>query len=500
MKKLIRQLENSHDSWIAITILLTFFILRLPSLFEPYWYGDEGIYETIGLALTNGRTLYTQIWDNKPPLLYLTYALVHGSQFLVRFLSLFAGLVTIPIFYLLAKKLFTNKLAASMATLIFAILFGLPTFEGNIANAENFMLLPIVLAGLLVYSSCKKILTRELRDLRPIILAGFILGIAVLYKVVAIFDFSAFFLFLLIATYEKGLTLTNIVNYIKRTQSIFVVLIISFVTPFIISIIYFVFVGGLSEYFQAVFGSTVGYVGYKNTFIIPQGLLIGKILCLSIFLLILFIKRRNLSLTNLFICSWLGFSLFNSFFSQRPYTHYLLMLIPVFSLLVGQLVNQKNKKVFIYLSAVLIISFTMMKAFNHWSIIRTVKYYNNFTQFIAGTKSTDDYNSFFDKKTVRDNRIAAYINSHKSTPSSLFIWGNTAQLYPLTNTLPPGRFTVAYHISGIPSYEKETRDALLKNPPQFIVIMDDVPRYPYLMYNYTQSIQIQNSTIYERNY
>ena len=46
---------------------LTFLILRLPSLFEPYWYADEGIYLTIGNALRRGEILYSQIHDNKPP-------------------------------------------------------------------------------------------------------------------------------------------------------------------------------------------------------------------------------------------------------------------------------------------------------------------------------------------------------------------------------------------------------------------------------------------------
>ncbi len=498
MKNLIRQLERSHEFWGIVGLLFSFFLLRLPSLFEPYWYGDEGIYETIGLALTKGRVLYTQIWDNKPPLLYFTYALVHSNQFLVRSLALGVGLVTVITFYILAKKLFASRMTAGIAAGVFALLFGIPAFEGNIANAENFMLFPIILAGFFVFSM-RSSRSKSLNN-RQLLIAGVLLGIAFLYKIVAVFDFAAFFTFLVIATFEEKLTLKAILAYIKKFWQPFAIFIFCFLTPFLISILYFVLVGGLGEYIHAVFQSTVGYVGYKNAFIIPQGLLISKVVILALFILMLFVKRQKISPHILFIFLWTGFSLFNCFFSQRPYTHYLLVLLPSFSLLVGELIKKRKTALIPYIAIVLVISFTTIKYFDHWSVKGTINYYKNFINFVRNEKSINDYNSFFDKKTVRDREIVNYINSHKKSSSSLFVWGNTAQLYPQTGTLPPGRFTVAYHISGITSYEEETRKAIIKNPPHYIVIMDDVSRYPYPMYNYTQTLRIQNATIYERNY
>ncbi len=498
MKNVIRQLERSHDFWMVIGLLFSFFLLRLPSLFEPYWYGDEGIYETLGLALTKGRVLYTQIWDNKPPLLYFTYALVHSNQFLVRSLALVIALITVVIFYLLAKKLFRERKAAGIATGAFALLFGIPAFEGNIANAENFMLLPIILAGFFIYTVASKSPSTKLFNTRSLAVAGILLGIAFLYKIVAVFDFAAFFIFLTISTFEGSIALKSIVVYVKKSWRNFVLFIVCFLLPFLISILYFLLVRGLSEYIHAVFQSTVGYVGYKNTFIIPQGLLISKVILLAIFVLTLTYKRYKISPTTLFILLWAGFSLFNCFFSQRPYTHYLLVLVPAFSLLVGQLVHKRKTALMPYLLLVILISFTAIKYFDHWSVKGTINYYRNFVSFITNRKSIDAYNSFFDKKTVRDSEIVNYINSHKSANASLFVWGNTAQLYPQTGTLPPGRFTVAYHISGIPAYEEETKEALLKNPPHYIVIMDDVSNYPYSMYNYSHVMRIQNATIYER--
>jgi 4-amino-4-deoxy-L-arabinose transferase-like glycosyltransferase len=103
---LLYTLERSKMFWTIFLSSLVFFILRLPSLFEPNWYGDEGIYEVIGKAMSQGRILYLQIWDNKPPLLYVTYAIFHGDQFGARMLSLLFGLGAVITLFFLAKKLF----------------------------------------------------------------------------------------------------------------------------------------------------------------------------------------------------------------------------------------------------------------------------------------------------------------------------------------------------------------------------------------------------------
>ena len=63
---------------IAGTFLLAV-VLRYPSLFEPHWYGDEGIFAAIATNLRDGRMLYAAAWDNKPPLIYFTYAAIQAA-------------------------------------------------------------------------------------------------------------------------------------------------------------------------------------------------------------------------------------------------------------------------------------------------------------------------------------------------------------------------------------------------------------------------------------
>ncbi|HEX8965368.1 MAG TPA: hypothetical protein VF820_02960, partial [Patescibacteria group bacterium] len=108
MKKLLALAAHKNTIFLIIVSCI-FTLLRLPSFFEPYWYGDEGIYEVIGFALRHGRMLYTGIWDNKPPLLYIMYALVDGNQQGAKILSWFFGLLSIILFFFFSKKIFKNQ-------------------------------------------------------------------------------------------------------------------------------------------------------------------------------------------------------------------------------------------------------------------------------------------------------------------------------------------------------------------------------------------------------
>src|SRR5579872_491115 len=148
--KLLAKLQQSTDFWFLLITSFFFFLFRLPSFFEPYWYGDEGVYEVLGFGMRHGRLLYQGIWDNKPPLLYLIYALFDGNQPYVKFFSFVVGLLAVYAFFALSNLLFQSKKAVYTTTIIFTLLLGLPFLEGNIANAENFMVLPSVLSMYLV--------------------------------------------------------------------------------------------------------------------------------------------------------------------------------------------------------------------------------------------------------------------------------------------------------------------------------------------------------------
>lgn len=491
--KLLSHLEKSKLCWALIALLVFFFFLRLPSLFEPYWYGDEGIYHVLGDGIRHGKLLYKEVWDNKPPLLYVTYALFGSTQFSIHFASLLAGIGAVVSFFFLTQQLFVAEAKQKSwipfwATTSFVLLFGTPLLEGNIANAENFMLLPILLAAFIFTKTTGK------QQLHLFFLAGIFLSIAMLFKVVAIFDAAAFCCYFVFFRERKIVS--------QQTVQLLVTFAIGFSLPLVLAMLYFFATDTFFDFYRASFTQMVGYVSYGNTLLIRQGLLFLKLLMLGLTLLFLFLKRHLFTKEERFIVIWVAFSVFNAFFAQRPYTHYVLVLLPslllFFFLVFGSSLAKFRLLQYLGQSVALGVLLLIFANFNIYN--KTLAYYGNAFSYLVMGKDTEAYQAFFDKSTPRDYEIAQFINTKKQRypKGTLFIWGNNAQVYRLTNTLPPGRFTVAYHMNSNQNTMKETEQLLQKTRPTFIVVTDPRQPFPFGLVGYTHAFTIRESVIYEK--
>lgn len=480
-------MKKHTEHLFVVGLLFVAFLLRLPSLFEPYWYGDEGIYQIIGKALRSGAFLYKDAWDNKPPLLYLIYALFNGDQFWVRLLSLIFLLCSIYLFYLLAKKLFTDTRAVWLSSTIFAILFSLPLLEGNIANAENFMLLPIVLSALLVFNYTLSPIPSTL------ISAGLFLSLAFLTKVVALFDFAAFFVFLAFINLPQD---KNYSGQIREFAGKILPLILGFIMPILAVVLFFLVSGVFKDFIVATFSQNVGYVGAGNKLLISQGLLLVKLIALLIAVIAIFKFRKKMSKGQLLIFCWLAFAIFNAFFGGRPWTHFLLVIIPSFSLLWGLLVEEKQRRL---LYGGVIAFVILLVPNNFWIYGKTLWYYQNFISFFGGTKSTSSYQTFFDQNVQRDYLLAQFLRGKLKNQDGIFIWGDNPQIYSMVGKLPPGRYSVAYHITFYPDAVAETKTALQNKKPKYIVVTKPIEHYEDLLSGYRLTFFIEGAHIYERS-
>ncbi len=483
--KLFKSLEKSFSFWFLLFSSLIFFILRWPSLFEPYWYGDEGIYQALGILINSGASLYSGAWDNKPPLLYVLYALFGSDQFTLRALSLILGLISVWIFYFLANKLFPkNKWARVAATLFYTFFFGSRIIEGNIANAENFMLLPIVISAYLVYSG--EFIKKSLH-FKNYLLAGVIISLAFLTKIVAVFDFLALSAFILIDP-EKDLK--------DKFRNKTLAFIIGFFAPILFVTIYFFITRNFFDYLDGSFFSNINYVGVGNKFIIPQGLLYIKTVLLFGFVGFLYWRRRNIDRAAMFILIWFAFSLFSAFFSQRPYTHYLIMTLPAFSLMIGGIIELKKERIFMII--IIILSYLAINHSFGFHEEKFFNYYANLINFCQNKKDVSSYQAFFDPITPRDYEIARYVSLNTKRDENIFVWGNNAQLYKLTNKTPLLRYTVAYHITGYPKGINEMKKALDEKKPELIIVMPNVGDFPYVLNGYQEKMNIGGALIYEK--
>jgi 4-amino-4-deoxy-L-arabinose transferase-like glycosyltransferase len=506
-QQLLTRLEKSYVTWMLLGIALIFFLLRLPSLFEPYWYGDEGIYQAIGDSIRHGKILYVETWDNKPPLLYVVYALFSSDQFSIRLASTIGGLISVLLIFLLARLLFNKDYIALIVASIFTILYGTPFIEGIIANAENFIMVFVLAAAFLLYKlTTSEYISNALIKSGQIPLyslqvprrgvlftVGFLVGVGFLFKIVAIFDLLAFLFFLYLFNIYEQRRFIIPMTFVNQAK----IVIIGFLIPFILSTLYFLFNNALADYIHGAFFSNIGYVNYGNKLIIPQGLLVIKIALLVVALVTIAKMRKHFNLAELFILSWFVFSLFNAYFSQRPYTHYLLVILPSFTLLLGLCFTQ-NKKRMLYIAMLLITSIFLLRDFDYFSTKKLHLYYGNFYQFASGQKSTRAYQSFFDGNTPKYYDVATFLKSHTTPSEPVFIWGNAAQIYVLSDTLHTGRYTVAYHITGRKDAVSETNNAIEKDKPRFIVLFEQ-PSLPDInLHDYNYKLSIDNVRIYER--
>lgn len=475
--KILRGLESSKQFWFVIFASFLFFLFRLPSLFEPLWYGDEGIYQVIGTALNHDKLLYTQVFDNKPPLLYWLYSILKSDQFTVRLTSLVFGILSAVSFFLLSKKLFKsekNNNIPLITTSIFTILFGLPSLEGNIANAENFMLLPIILSAFFVVNK------------KSFFIAGLLLGIAFLFKIVAIFDLASFFIFYFIINFS------SLKKHIRLPS-----VLVGFCLPIFAVSVFFILNNTFVDFLKAALITNISYVSYANKVGSVPLLLFVKLFLLGAFILYLFAKRKKFSNTTLFILIWFAFSVFNALFSQRPYTHYLLVLIPSFSLMVGLVLFDKKhqKKIAIFLAIAL---FVIFKTFAIPNVTKTIKYYGNFISYVKGEKSMASYQAFFDRNTPYDYEIARFIKPKLAKDDTIFIWGNNAQIYELVGVVAPTKYVVAYHMTNYKDGIITTKNVIEKTKPKYIVVMNNSNPFPFPLVGYSKKININKATIYER--
>lgn len=450
-------------------LLLIVFILRLPSLFEPYWYGDEGIYLTIGMAIKKGYLLYRDIYDNKPPLLYLLTALANGKQFWFRLFLSTSLLASIYFFYQFCLLLFENQTKkAKIATLFFSFLTTIRAFEGNIANSELFILLPTILGFSLSL--------REKRGNFPSsFLIGALLSLGFLYKVPAVLDFLTLLVFLVFFSEKKFF------QFNKKQLC----LCLGYAAPIFFTGLFFFFKNSFSTFFSATILHTFGYLSSWKTGshqFSPVTLLKSEFVLKALLVLVigflLWIKKTRLPKFLIFSFLWFIFSLFGATLSGRPYPHYLVQIIPPTCLLLVLFADLKLKKYFYLPIAAVTLLITSFVYYQFWNY-PTLPYYQNFLQFSLGKKDKTAYFSYFNPNLSNIYRVSEFIAANSKPADKIFVWADEPVIYALSHRLPATPYLVAYHINDLKVSDSVTKKILL-NLPALIIINKDTKKYPEL--------------------
>lgn len=448
-------------------VLFITFLVRLPSLFEPLWVDDEAIYLTAGQKIIHGGLMYVNVFDHKTPLIYylaaLTIKVLGSSIWSWRFLLMVWTLASLTTFYFLAKRLLSQK-AALWAVILLAALTSTPLIEGNTGNSEMFILLPTFLAILAGLN-------------KKYFLSGILFSLAFLFKVPAVFDFAAFFIFTALAS-----------GKIKPTINSLIQLASGFLIPVFLTTIYFAAEGAFGAYLYAVFWFNIDYVHYNNQFIIENGLLIIKalpILATVAYFIYKFspnAKRKKKALFSIFdfLVLWLVFSFYGAIFAGRPYEHYLIQIVPSFSLIAAFIIAQKR---FVLAGSSLLLAVVFLIFIFGFRPGISPSYYPNFFRYISGGISFDSYADSFKADTGRNYALAAFLtgcqkfdqNNTCEKPRTrpgdkLFVFLDAPAIYFLSGLDPASRYINFYHILWNNKIQEQAVEELLKTPPEYILV------------------------------
>ena len=165
-------------------LCLLIFALRLHTYDEPL-ERDLTTYAVIAHEMLNGKALYADVWDHKPPAIHVTYAAAelitgygHKSIFLM---SVLATIGTMLGCYAAGRAIGGGPLPGLVAAVLWVLVSGDLAFEGNQPNTEVFLNCFLTAGFAVVVRTGKNGL-----GFATATLAGLFLAIASLYKQIVI--------------------------------------------------------------------------------------------------------------------------------------------------------------------------------------------------------------------------------------------------------------------------------------------------------------------------
>lgn len=532
-------------------VLLTMVVLRLPNFLEPYWYGDEAIYLTIGNAINRGSLLYTDIVDHKTPLIYYLAAL--PDQFSFRLLLTAWMVITLALYYCFSRKILRKTTYALVATMFVMLLTTLPWFEGHIPNGELFVMGFVMMGAFILRYSRVFGLVNQLQpslastqkhDINALVndfkqggagfahdnwlllVSGMFFGFALLTKVPALLDIGAFLAIFWFLIVNLGF------NYsFKHLRTLFPTIVLrlfvfalGILLPMVASVAYFTALGSGKDYLDYALLYNFHYSGTWKlqlatpllTWLFTMG---AKMLLMFVSFAFITALTKKISFRLQFAVSWFVLALFATLLSNRPYPHYFIQLLPSLGLLLAMAVegaveliaytkkHTKINRLGMRVGIPSILFATLAFWTTSWVLLTlnvglypVMKYYISAWLYHNQEISETAYFDGFDALVNENYQVAEIINQLQLR--ELFIWGTNPMLYAQTKTVPTSRFTVAFHIKDVNDFQPTLQKIKLSKPRMIIVMKNEAESFPelnqYLARNYLVNYQYRHMTLYLR--
>jgi hypothetical protein len=411
-----------HEAIVIIVVAII--LLKLPNMFEPHWYTDEGIYLTIGRAMSEGKLLYRDVVDypSKPPLIYYIAAFAKGELFWFKFVAILWMATTGVVFWKIANK-WTGGKKAILATGVFVALVTFRGLEGNTVNAEHFFLLPNLVA---FYILLGKRLSQK-----TIFLAGAFVGIASLIKFQAALE---------ICIWPIVWWISKKKDWVHNCLWLFA----GWAVILTLSLVYFLYKGIGFEYVRLI---TVANSGYTNPLHLAYVCILGMVG-------LVMLRNKRVNGDALVWGVWMLVTTMAAILSGKMYAHYFLQMVPPTAMAIGMMTKYFKRWVYVGLIGV-------------WLAL-SCPYYINFGLWVGGVRDSMTYMKWFDGRTIDTYKLASILINESGRNDKIFVWGDDPMIYSLSKRLPAYKYMVRFHITGLGVYDNMATK-LSENLPKYII-------------------------------
>lgn len=440
---------------------------------------DPASYAVVAHELMDGKQLYTDIWDHKPPAPFITYALAEiafgYSPQTLQVLSYVVCLMVLWGIFLTAKQGPGGQLTGLLAALIWAMVSGSFGLEGRDPNTEPIIDAFVVTAFFLLVANRREGLT-FLKSL----LVGALFFWASLYKpVVAANVFLITSAFIAVAE-----------NRMRAAYNTLAIVSVC-VAGWLLLLTYFSSTGRGEMFFKSIFVFNKHYAGSLLTNILAPVLgrseisidvigPLGAFAVIGIICSFLYEKRLGVLIAAFTISSWVALAA-----AGRFSVHYYQLLLP--ALVIGAAWGigyfYSSTKMLHRAAggaAAIVLAATL---FLYQVPVYRAIYAHEFVPQLPVLNSAE--------KTV------GVINSFLREGETFYMWGNTPNLYLLTNRRPPAAVLFDNHLTENPLADDlavRVREQLEQSRPEILVVEQNRPAAPEWLTKEFESSPIYSDT------
>lgn len=426
----------------------------------PLTYRDSGVFLYTGWRILHGEVPYIQVWDHKPPVIFLINALgvllSNNSRWGIWIIELVCNSISAFIGFKIIKKAFGSLPAMIGMTIYFINIFFV--FSGGNLTEEYSLPLQFGAMWLILNEKKEKAFWRWL-------LIGLLGGFAFLTKQSTVGIWIALVLYLFInGIYCK--------QY-KKLVSEILALITGASIVIVSCVLYFYLNGSLGEFINATFlynfryvsegtnpSSRISLISSIFTDLNRAGLFSFALVGFS-FGLIILLKKNDLKISckNLIsVCLIdLPIEYLLLIFQGRNYAHYYLTILPVLlffsSLLFWMIISLQN----------------ILKVQISLQLVSTVTIIG-FLLLVSYTSIKDQIISY---RNNNDRSMVEFITAHSTSDDYILLWGAEANINFFSQRTSPTRFVYQYPLykKGFSNQKmiKEFLDDILLRHPKFII-------------------------------